>query len=151
MPPQPTCVVLIGIPASGKSSFFKARFADSHVRINRDMLGTAHRVALLRAACLQGGVSFVLDNTNVTRGERRDHIEAARSAGFRVEGFFLQSRRAECSARNRAREPHQRLPDAAIGGMSGRLELPSRDEGFDALYFVRLGPEHTYEVEEWRP
>jgi predicted kinase len=148
MSPPPTCILLIGIPASGKSSFYQARFADTHVRINRDMVRTAHRVRMLRDACLKGGISFVLDNTNLTRKERSEHIEAARAAGFRVEGCFLQSRREECAERNRGRPPNQRVPDAAIGGMSARLELPSRDEGFDALYFVRLLPD-GFDVQEW--
>jgi predicted kinase len=147
----PTCVLLIGIPASGKTSFFKERFADTHVRVNRDMLGTAGRVRLLRDACLAGGMSFVLDNTNVTRAGRREHIQAARAAGFRVEAFFLQSRRADCAQRNRGRPDAQRVPDAAVGGMSRRLELPDRDEGFDALFFVRLLPGGGFDVQEWKP
>jgi hypothetical protein len=58
----PTCVLPVGIPASGKSSFYKARLADTHVRVNQDMLGTPHRVRLLRDGCLSGGISFVLDS-----------------------------------------------------------------------------------------
>ncbi len=146
----PTCVLLMGIPASGKSSFYKARFADTHVRVNRDMVGTTHRVLLLRDACLAGGTSFVLDNTNLTRAGRAEHIQAARRAGFRVEGYFLQSRRADCGERNRARPDGQRVPEAAVGGMSARLELPALDEGFDALWFVRLAPQGAFEIEEWR-
>ena len=43
-------VILMGIPGAGKSNFFKARFVDTHVRINRDMLGTAHRQRALSSA-----------------------------------------------------------------------------------------------------
>lgn len=148
---QPTCVLLVGIPASGKSSFFKERFADTHVRVNRDMLRSTHRVRLLRDACLAGGMSFVLDNTNLTREGRQEHIQAARTAGFRVEGYFLQSRREECAERNRGRPAPQRVPDAAMGGMSSRLELPAPGEGFDALFFVRLLPGGGFDVQRWQP
>jgi predicted kinase len=147
---MPTCVLLVGIPGSGKSSFYRARFADTHVRVNRDMLGTTHRVRVLRDACLAAGASFVLDNTNVTRAGRAEHLAAARAAGFRVEGYFLQSRRGECLERNRARPEGQRVPDAAVGDLSERLELPSLDEGWDALWFVRLAPGGGFEVEAWR-
>ena len=36
-------ILLIGIQASGKSTFFKRRYCDTHVRINLDMLKTRHR------------------------------------------------------------------------------------------------------------
>ena len=36
-------VVLCGLPASGKSTFFRERFFDTHVRISRDLLRTAAR------------------------------------------------------------------------------------------------------------
>jgi predicted kinase len=36
-------VILIGIQGSGKSSFFKERFVDTHIRINLDMLKTRRR------------------------------------------------------------------------------------------------------------
>ena len=147
--PPPTCVLLIGVPASGKSSFYRARFADTHVRINRDMLGTAHRVRLLRDACLAGRISFVLDNTNVTIRGRLEHIEAARAGGFRVEGYFLESRGPECADRNRTREERQQVPDSAIREMSARLELPSMEEGFDGLFLVRLVSAGEFDVREW--
>jgi predicted kinase len=147
----PSCVILIGIPASGKSSFFHDRFAETHVRINRDMLRSAHRERLLLDACIQGKTSFVVDKTNVTRAERAVYVQAARQAGFRVEGYFFQSRRAECAERNRLRQAARQVPDAAIGGMSGRLEVPNSDEGFDALYFVRLTTAGGFNVEDWKP
>jgi predicted kinase len=142
----PTCVLLIGVPASGKSSFYKARFADTHVRLNLDMLRTPHRLRLLRDACLAAGASFVLDNTNVTRAGRREHLAAARAAGFRVEGYFLESRRDECLARNEGRAGRARIPASAVRGMSERLEVPAADEGFDALFRVRLLAGGGFEV-----
>ncbi len=148
---RPTGVLLVGIPASGKSSFYKARFADTHVRLNQDMLRTPHRLRALRDACLATGASFVLDNTHVTRAVRREHIAAARAAGFRVEGYFLESRRAECVERNQGRAGSARIPDAAVRGMSARLEPPAPDEGYDALYLVRLLPQGGggFDVQPW--
>ena len=36
-------IILMGIQASGKSTFYRQKFADSHIRINLDMLKTRHR------------------------------------------------------------------------------------------------------------
>ena len=41
-------VLFIGIPASGKSSFFKERLFNTHVRVNRDMLKTQRREDLTK-------------------------------------------------------------------------------------------------------
>jgi hypothetical protein len=42
------------------------------------------------------------------------------------------------------------LPDAGLGGASAALELPSRGEGFDQLFFVRMDGQHGFVVEEWK-
>ena len=63
-------VLFIGIPGSGKSSFFKERFFSTHVRISLDLLRTRHREELLLEACLGTEQRFVIDNTNPTTSER---------------------------------------------------------------------------------
>jgi predicted kinase len=134
----PSCIVFIGLPASGKSTFFKSQFVDTHVRINGDMLRTPARERLLVQACLEGGTGFVIDKTNVSRAERSTYIQAALEAGFVVHGYFFESRKDACIERNRKRAAHEQVPDAAILGMRSRLELPTRAEGFDELFFVKL-------------
>jgi predicted kinase len=53
-------VVFIGVQASGKSSFYAQHYADTHLRLNRDMLRTAHREVVLMHACLAVGQAFVV-------------------------------------------------------------------------------------------
>ena len=142
-------VVLIGIPATGKSSFARERFAETHLRLNLDMLRTRHREDVLFRACLEAKQPVVVDNTNTTRVERARYVAAAKAAGFRVVGYYFSSRVGDALARNATRSGEARVPDSAVLGMSGRLELPRLDEGFDALHFVRLeGP--AFVVEGWR-
>lgn len=50
----------------------------------------------------------------------------------------------------RAREGAQRIPARGVLGTAARLELPSLDEGFDALYYVRVG-DQGFEVRGWQP
>lgn len=140
-------VLLIGIPATGKSTFAKDRFFGTHVRLNRDMLKTAHRERVLFDACLSTSTALVVDNTNVTRAERARFIDPARSAGFRVRGFFFESKVRDALTRNEARG--RPVPDAAVLGRSGELELPSLAEGFDELFFVRISSNHGFDVSNW--
>ena len=63
-------VIFVGIQGSGKSTFFRDRFFDTHVRINLDMLRTRPREKIFLEASLEAKQKFVLDNTNLTREER---------------------------------------------------------------------------------
>lgn len=144
-------VLFIGIPATGKSTFYRERFFRTHVRLNLDMLKNRHRADLLLKACLEGKTKVVVDNTNLTREERAVYITQARAAGFAVIGYFFQSRVAEALGRNALRPPEERIPDQGIRGASGRLMLPSYEEGFERLYFVRINQPCGFVVEAWEP
>lgn len=142
-------IILIGIQAAGKSSFYKQRFFDTHVRISLDQLRTRHRERRLLQLCLELGQPFVIDNTNPTQAERSQYIVAAHAAGFRVVGYYLRSTLTESIARNLGRTGRNFVPPKGIGGTAGRLQLPAKQEGFDELYYVRIGPDNSFIVEEW--
>jgi predicted kinase len=141
-------VLFIGIPASGKSSFYRERFAATHVRINRDMLRTRHREISLFEWCFAHEQPCVVDNTNSTREVRALWFERLRGKKVRVSGYFFQSRIEDCLARNRLRTGSARIPDAGVRDHHSRLELPSLDEGFSELSFVSLG-ESGFIVTPW--
>ena len=143
-------ILCIGIPATGKSTFCRERFYDTHVRLNLDMLRTRRRERLLLLACLAARQRVVVDNTNVTRLERATYIVTAKTAGFCVTGYFFRSRVAEALGRNSLRAGRARVPDTVVHGMSGRLELPSLVEGFDRLYFVRMLDGNGFDVHDWQ-
>ena len=140
-------VILIGIQAAGKSSFFKERYADSHVRINRDMLRTKHRVRRLFDTCLELQQAAVLDQMNLLGRERRGWIRRAKDAGFRVVGFYFRSALEDSLARNAQRAEQQRVPERGIAGASSQLELPHPNEGYDELYYVRLAGD--FDLQPW--
>ena len=139
-------VVLIGLQASGKSSFYKERFFSTHVRISLDLLRTRNRERRLMAACLETQQPFVIDNTNPTREERAKYIDAAKSAKYSVVGFYFRSKAEDCLARNQQRT--DRVPDVGLLSSAKKLELPTLEEGFDTLKYVRL-MEAGFVVEEW--
>lgn len=149
-PHLPEAILLMGIQATGKSSFFKERFFRTHVRINLDMLRTRFREELLVSACLAGRTSFVVDNTNVTADERARYLRPAQAAGFRVEGYYFESKLSAALARNALRTGDARIPDRGLFGAAKRLELPNKEEGFDRLWYVQLGVDGSFLVQEWR-
>ncbi len=143
-------VLLIGVQGAGKSSFYSAQLADTHVRVNLDMLKTRHRERRLIETCLETQQPFAVDNTNLQIRDRGRYVPLAREAGFRVVGYYLASAIADCLERNSQRHGKTRVPDQAVLAGHRKLELPSMSEGFDKLFYVRIGPDSEFQIEGWQ-
>jgi predicted kinase len=139
-------VILVGIQGSGKTSFFRERFFETHVRISLDMLRTRHRESLLVNACLAAKQPFVIDNTNVLVRDRARYVPAARQAGFRAHAYLFETSLADAIRRNNQRSGKGKIPVPAIAGTLKKLEPPSLAEGFDAIYTVTISPEGKFMV-----
>ena len=143
-------VIFVGLQGAGKSSFYKERLFATHLRLSLDMLKTRHRERLFLRTCVESRLPFVVDNTNPTRAERRVYIQAAKEAGFRVVGYYFQSRIEDCQRRNEQRPVAQQVPLRGVLGTAARMELPSLGEGFDELHYVRIDETCGFVVEGWR-
>lgn len=143
-------VIFIGLQASGKSTFFKERFQDTHIRLNLDMLRTRNRESILLNACLEAKQSFVVDNTNPAAADRQRYIELAKMSGFTVSGYYFPIKMEVCLERNAQRTGRKQVPELAIKSVAKKLERPSLGEGFDALFFVRSNEAGDFVVEEYK-
>ena len=103
-------VILIGLQGAGKSTFYRERFGATHVRINLDLLKTRHRERGLLRECLAARRALVVDNTNPARADREAYIQAAKQAGYRVAGYYFQSRVDDCQRRNSQRAGAEQIP-----------------------------------------
>ncbi len=144
-------ILLIGIQAVGKSTFYKERFFSTHIRINLDMLKTRHREMLLVEACIAAKQPFVVDNTNILKHERARYIELAKPAGFRIVGYYFQSRLHDALQRNRQRQGIANIPEKGLIAKHRQLEIPGYAEGFDQLYYVMIDPGfNEFVVRKWK-
>jgi predicted kinase len=134
--PGMEAVIFCGVQGSGKSTFYTDRLADSHVRINLDMLRSRRREQILLRACIEAKQPFVVDNTNPTIKSRRRYIVPARIAGFSLVSFYFHILLGDAIARNRARPPREQLRPGAIVGTYRRLQPPSKQEGYARIYLV---------------
>ena len=145
------CVLLIGLPGAGKSTFFNRHLAATHVHISKDLLPAsardkqARQDALMRAA-LREGRSVAIDNTNVTIAERAAIIAVAREFGARVIGCYINATTREAVARNESRTGRGKVPKVAIFTKAKRLEPPRLAEGFDVLQVYRVGAAGQFEA-----
>ena len=142
-------VILIGIPATGKSTFCRQRFSESLTTISLDVLKTRKREQVLLDTCITNKEDFVIDNTNVSAAERERFITPARAAGYWIAGYFFRSKLEEALERNRQRLGAERIREQGIFGAAGRLQLPTWAEGFDELWYVRMDGDGGFVVEAW--
>ncbi|MCR5610171.1 MAG: AAA family ATPase [Lachnospiraceae bacterium] len=140
--------IMIGIQASGKSTFSKKRLSD-YTRINLDTLKTRNKEATELLRALLAEEDIVIDNTNPAASDRLRYIEKAKKNGYKIVGYFMQSKLKDCLERNERRTGTERIINKAIAATSNKLEMPSYEEGFDELYFVSI-VDNDFVVEEWR-
>ncbi|KAJ3020657.1 hypothetical protein HKX48_000451 [Thoreauomyces humboldtii] len=71
-------IVVVGSPASGKSSFVKTHFLPyGYAHINQDTLKTLAKCLSMAKTALEVGQSVVIDNTNPTVEVRKQYIQLA--------------------------------------------------------------------------
>jgi predicted kinase len=145
------CVILIGLPASGKSTFFRERFAATHDHVSKDLFRNnpkpQRRQEYLIAESLAAGRSVVVDNTNPSAAIRAPLIAIAKQHGAEITGYFFVTEAGDALRRNRTRQGRERVPDVAIFTVRKRLEPPTTAEGFDRLFTVSINEaDRTFEV-----
>jgi len=144
------CVILVGLPGAGKTSFYEQNFAASHRHISKDLWpNVAGREARQRrelADALASGASVVVDNTNPSVADRAAIIAIAHASGARVIGYFFDVTTRQSIARNAERRDRKKVPNVAIFTVAKRLVPPTPAEGFDELFRVTLTPDRTFSV-----
>jgi predicted kinase len=140
-------VILCGVQGSGKTTLYRDRFLDTHVRVSLDLLRTRHREAAFLQVCVDTQQRFVVDNTNATAAERRRYVEPARAARFKVIGYLVEIDEAEALARNQERSGRARVPARGLVGTARRLIRPTLEEGFDELWHAAAAPGGGWRIE----
>jgi predicted kinase len=134
-------VILVGLPASGKTTYYQSHFADTHVHVSKDLMPNARRRDDLQQRAitdaLEGGRSVVVDNTNPSPAIRAPLIALGRRHGARIIAYYFETAVKECVVRNRQREGKARVPDVAIFVTSKKLLPPAAAEGFDEVHVVK--------------
>ncbi len=149
-PPGLELVILIGLQAVGKSTFYASHFAATHAHISKDLLRNnarpERRQTQLITEALAAGRSVVVDNTNATVAERATLIQLGRAAGAVIIGYYFPTTVGASLARNRQRAGRARVPDVAIFARARQLAAPTYGEGFDALYTVAIAEEGAFTI-----
>jgi predicted kinase len=143
-------IIFIGLQGSGKSTFYRRYFAETHELVSKDLFpNNKHknlRQAQLIEDALQAGRSVVVDNTNPTLEDRAALILQGRLYGAEIAGYYFDSTVQQCLERNTQREGKAKVPVVAIYTTAKKLIRPTWKEGFDRLYTVQIKDDGMFEI-----
>ncbi len=144
---MPELIIFVGMQAAGKSTYYRAQLAATHVHVSKDLMPNARnrdaKQCELIVAALSAGKSVAVDNTSPTPAVRAPLIALGKAHGARVVAYFFEIAVKDAIARNRSREGKARVPDVVIFVTARKLVPPSFDEGFDEVRVVAPPPENT--------
>jgi predicted kinase len=148
-PPKGIVVLAIGLPGSGKSSWFKRHnlaplssdllrsllFDDVREQRFQDLVFSNLR-SMLKARLIAKRPLNYVDATNLTPQERQHWIKLAKDYNYEVHAVFFDVPLEVCIERHQRRD--RVVPEDAMRRMAAKLKPPSFDEGFAKITVVKV-------------
>jgi predicted kinase len=148
-PPKGIVVLAIGLPGSGKSSWFKRHnvvplssdmvrsllFDDIREQRFQDLVFSNLR-SMLKARLIAKRPMNYVDATNLTPQERQHWVKLAKDYNYEVHAVFFDVPLDVCIERHQRRD--RVVPEDMMRRMAAKLKPPSFDEGFAKITVVRV-------------
>jgi len=140
-------VIMVGRPASGKSTFTEKHFVpNGYVRVNRDTLKTMAKCKKAVELAISEGKSVVVDNTNPSVTGRAEFIEMAQENNIPVRCFYFNTDLETAFHLNyvRVKETNgavRRVPNVGYNMYNKHFDEPTADEGFQEVVTVKFVPD----------
>jgi predicted kinase len=148
-PPKGIVVLAIGLPGSGKSSWFKRHnvvplssdmvrsllFDDVREQRFQDLVFSNLR-SMLKARLIAKRPMNYVDATNLTPQERQHWIKLAKDYNYEVHAVFFDVPLEVCIERHQRRD--RVVPEDIMRRMAAKLKAPSFAEGFAKITVVRV-------------
>ncbi len=148
-PPKGLVVLAIGLPGSGKSSWFKRHnviplssdmvrsllFDDIREQRFQDLVFSNLR-SMLKARLIAKRPMNYVDATNLTPQERQHWIKLAKDYGYEVHAVFFDVPLEVCIERHQRRD--RVVPEDVMRRMAAKLKPPAFTEGFAKITVVRV-------------
>lgn len=153
-PSKVTFIMMIGPPASGKSTFCKKyllpMLSSNTTYINQDTLKTKNKCIDATTKNLIKMSNIVIDNTNPSKKIRHEYLELPNRSKVRIIGvwFNISKKVSQHNNTYRGRLNQRQVPNLAIAMYYSKFEPPTLDEGFDDIIELDFIPEFESEQQE---
>ena len=148
-PPKGVVVLAIGLPGSGKSSWFKRHnvvplssdmvrsllFDDVREQRFQDLVFSNLR-SMLKARLIAKRPTNYVDATNLTPQERQHWIKLSKDYQYEVHAVFFDVPLEVCIERHERRD--RVVPEDVMRRMAAKLKPPTFEEGFAKITVVRV-------------
>jgi predicted kinase len=147
--PKGVVVLAVGLPGSGKSSWFKRHnitplssdmlrtllFDDPSEQRFQDLVFSNLR-SMLKARLIAHRPLNYVDATNLTPQERSNWIKLGKDFGYEVQAVYFDVPLDVCIERHSRRD--RLVPEDVMRKMSAKLKAPTFEEGFSKITVVRV-------------
>lgn len=152
---MPTLYMLVGVPASGKSTWVKQNrgsalvaSSDDYIEKQAEKMGTTysdvfddfikaantHAIATAKKA-FSDNIDLIWDQTNLTKNGRRNKLKMVPN-NYRKIAVFFPTPHEDILKKRLAGRPGKNIPDYVISSMVKTVERPTKEEGFDEIITV---------------
>ncbi len=160
---MPKCIILVGVPASGKSTWHRNKFEDWPTTVAstdkiiesitqifgmsyddgfKELIGFAEKVMWRQiTTSLMNRGDFIIDRTNLTAKSRAKFIQKLKLHKYEIEAVVFP----EVGSKALSKEEWKRrlnsrrgktIPQETLDKMIDSYEIPLMSEGFDKITFV---------------
>ncbi|HEV2399282.1 MAG TPA: AAA family ATPase [Candidatus Sulfotelmatobacter sp.] len=157
--PKGIVVLAIGLPGSGKSTWFKRHnlaplssdmmrsllFDDVREQRFQDLVFSNLR-SMLKARLIAKRPMNYVDATNLTPQERQHWIKLAKDYNYEVHAVFFDVPLEVCIERHQRRD--RVVPEDVMRRMAAKLKAPSFQEGFAKITVVRVKKKEAEPAEQ---
>ena len=152
---MPTLYMLVGVPASGKSTWRKnnqgialVASSDDYIEQQAKKTGSTysdvfddyikaantHAIATAKKA-FSDNLDLIWDQTNLTKNGRKNKLKMVPHSYKKVAVFF-PTPHIDILKKRLGSRPGKNIPDYVINSMIKTVEKPTSDEGFDDIIIV---------------
>jgi len=157
---MPKCIILVGVPASGKSTWHRNRYGEHPMPVastdkiieevassygmtyDEGFKGLIQFAEIIMwrqiTSCLMGGRNFIIDRTNLTAKSRAKFIQKLKLHRYEIEAVVFPEVGSEALPkeewkRRLSSRPGKTIPQEALDRMIDSYEIPLMSEGFDKI------------------
>ena len=156
---MPKCVILIGVPASGKSTWiFHQNLGDNDCVISTDNIiqDIAHEYVMSYDQAFKNLIGFAkevmwndfvnayscgdniyIDRTNLSAKSRKKFIDRLKKQNYSIEAVVFETPEKDEWERRLNSRVGKTIPKHVLDSMVNSYEIPLKSEGFENITFIK--------------